>query len=83
MSSAKEATSLRVAGTLVLDPITCGGRGLCHDVAPHLIELDEWGYPLLPGGTLRAPLNRDDLSAAREATHACPLLALHIDKPRD
>ena len=81
MSGTVGTTSTRAAGTLVLDPIKCDGRGLCHDIAPHLIELDEWGYPLLPGGSLRAPLDRDDLSAARDATHACPLLALHIDKP--
>jgi ferredoxin len=67
-------------GTLVLDPIKCDGRGMCHDAAPDLVELDEWGYPLLPGGTLRASLTRGDMKSAHEATHACPLLALHIDR---
>jgi ferredoxin len=69
-------------GTLVLDPITCAGRGLCHDAAPELIELDEWGYPILPGGTLRADVTRPDLRAAEAATHACPVLALHIERSR-
>jgi ferredoxin len=68
------------SSTLVLNPILCDGRGLCHDVAPDLIELDEWGFPLLPGGGLRAALGREDLRAAERATHACPLLALHIDR---
>jgi ferredoxin len=65
---------------LVLNPILCDGRGLCHDVAPDLIELDEWGYPLLPGGGLRAPITRANRKAAEDATHACPVLALHIER---
>ena len=66
--------------TLVLNPILCDGRGLCRDAAPDLIELDEWGYPLLPGGGLRADLTRAELRAAEHATHACPLLAFHIER---
>jgi ferredoxin len=66
--------------TLVLNPILCDGRGLCHDAAPDLIELDEWGFPLLPGGGLRAALTRGDRRAAEAATHACPVLALHIER---
>ena len=65
---------------LVLNPILCDGRGLCHDIAPDLIELDEWGYPLLPGGGLRAPITRAHRKAAEDATHACPVLALHIER---
>jgi ferredoxin len=67
-------------GTLVLNPILCDGRGLCHDAAPDLIELDEWGFPLLPGGGLRAPLTRAQRKSAEAATHACPVLALHIER---
>ena len=66
--------------TLVLNPILCDGRGLCHDAAPDLIDLDEWGYPLLPGGGLTAVLSREQRKAAEDATHACPLLALHIER---
>jgi ferredoxin len=66
--------------TLVLNPIMCDGRGLCHEAAPDLIDLDEWGYPLLPGHGLRAELSRAQLKAAEDATHACPVLALHIER---
>ena len=66
--------------TLVLNPILCDGRGLCHDAAPDLIELDEWGFPLLPGGGLRAPITRAQRKSAEAATHACPVLALHIER---
>ncbi|MDI1289413.1 MAG: ferredoxin [bacterium] len=68
--------------TLVLNPTVCDGRGLCHDAAPHLIDLDEWGYPILPGGQLRAVISHGDYRAAEDATHACPLLALHIERVR-
>ncbi len=66
--------------TLVLNPIMCDGRGMCHDAAPDLIDLDEWGYPLLPGHGLRAELSRAQMKAAENATHACPVLALHIER---
>lgn len=66
--------------TLALDPIACDGRGLCHYAAPDLIELDEWGYPLLRGGGLRTPLRREDLPTARAAVDACPKLALHLER---
>jgi ferredoxin len=66
--------------TLVLDPTKCDGRGLCHDFAPELIQLDEWGYPVLPGGGLKAQVCGAGLDAARAATAACPALALHIAK---
>lgn len=66
--------------TLHLDPIRCDGRGLCHEAAPELIELDEWGYPLLPGGSLRATVDRSSRRAARAAVDACPVLALHLER---
>lgn len=68
--------------TLVLNPVTCDGRGLCHLVAPDVIGLDEWGYPLLPGGGLRAEIGAADLPAARAAVDACPVLALHLERRR-
>jgi len=73
-------TTDRVTATLLLNPTVCDGRGLCHHAAPDLIELDEWGYPLLPGGGLRADLTKAEQKAAEDATHACPVLALHIER---
>lgn len=69
--------------TLVLNPTLCDGRGMCHDAAPDLIGIDEWGYPLLPGAQLRASIDKRDIRAAEAATHACPLLALHIERVRN
>lgn len=67
---------------LHLDPIRCDGRGLCHDIAPDLITLDEWGYPLLPTGTLSAPVPPHLIGQARDAVNACPVLALHLQRGR-
>ena len=33
--------------TLRINPIACTGHGACAEVAPELIEPDEWGYPIL------------------------------------
>lgn len=71
-----------IVATLLLNPTLCDGRGMCHDAAPDLIELDEWGYPLLPGHALRADLTKAQLKSAEDATHACPVLALHIERRR-
>ena len=72
----------RTVATLLLNPTACAGRGMCHDAAPDLIGLDEWGYPLLPGHGLRADLVKADLRSAEAATHACPVLALHLERSR-
>ena len=30
---------------LVVDPVACTGYGLCAELFPEGIELDDWGYP--------------------------------------
>jgi ferredoxin len=65
------------AGTrLRVDPIACDGRGLCAEVVPELIVLDDWGFPIVSGGDVPPGL-RDD---AKEAVRLCPLLALRLDR---
>lgn len=63
---------------LTVDPIACRGHGLCADLLPELVRLDEWGYPLLPAGPVPAPL----LADARRTAAACPALALRLRKVR-
>jgi ferredoxin len=58
---------------LRVDWPTCKGRGLCHEVLPELIDLDEWGYPIITGPVTRAL--RED---AKEAVRVCPQLALRL-----
>ncbi len=63
---------------LEVNPIACTGHGLCADLLPEAIELDEWGYPMLADNVpvhLRAH--------ARRAVSTCPALALRLTKIRN
>ena len=59
---------------LRLDPTACTGHGLCAGLLPELIELDEWGYPILLTDTVPDGLLRD----SRRARDNCPTLALRL-----
>ena len=62
--------------TLGVDPIMCHAHGLCAEVLPELVELDEWGYPLLDPDEVPAELE----AAAKRAAAACPTLALKVER---
>ncbi|MBO0831946.1 MAG: ferredoxin [Actinobacteria bacterium] len=64
---------------LEVDPIACDAHGLCADLLPELIALDEWGYPIIDN---RVP---PGLAAhAKRAVSACPSLALRLSRaPRE
>lgn len=66
------------ARTLRIDRIACTGRGLCAEVLPELIDLDEWGYPILKDTAVPRQLR----GHARRAVAACPVLALRTDRAR-
>ena len=51
----------------------CRARGLCHELLPEIVSLDEWGYPIVTG-----PVTDALLADARAAVRACPRLALRI-----
>ncbi len=61
---------------LVVDPIACDGRGLCAELLPGLITLDDWGFPVLPDGDIPASLQADATTVVR----LCPRLALRLDR---
>ena len=61
---------------LRVDPIACDGRGLCAEVLPELITLDDWGFPIISGQDVPPALRRD----AQEAIRLCPTLALRLDQ---
>jgi ferredoxin len=64
---------------LRVNPILCDGFGHCHELAPDLVGVDEWGYPILRGdATLLG--DRDALQSARYAVRGCPRQALHIER---
>lgn len=62
---------------LRVDPITCRAHGLCAELLPELVELDEWGYPIVDR---TAEVPRRLRSRARAAARQCPTLALHVDR---
>ena len=63
---------------LRVNPIACEGHGLCAELLPELIRLDDWGYPLIDQPNVPPEL----LAIARRAADACPTLALLLDEAR-
>ncbi|HEV7206060.1 MAG TPA: ferredoxin [Jatrophihabitans sp.] len=59
-----------------VNPITCEAHGLCAEMLPEWIQLDEWGYPILDGPELPEQL----AAHARRAAAACPTLAVLLTK---
>jgi ferredoxin len=57
---------------LRVNPIDCTAHGLCAEVLPEWIQLDEWGYPVLDGERLPLQLEQH----ARRAVAVCPVQAL-------
>jgi ferredoxin len=60
---------------LRVDPIACDGIGMCAHLAPRLIGVDSWGYPVVDAVRLAGR----DRSEALAAVAACPRRALFLD----
>jgi ferredoxin len=63
-----------MADRLEIDRIRCDGHGMCAELLPELISLDDWGYPMIKTGSVPANL----VEHARKAVDACPVLALRL-----
>jgi ferredoxin len=59
---------------LLLDPIACDGHGVCAELLPELVSLDDWGYPIIAPGDVPPELVRH----AKWAIANCPRLALSL-----
>lgn len=59
---------------LVVNPIACRAHGLCAEIVPDLVRLDEWGYPII----VDEPVESDRVRDVRAAVRACPTLALSL-----
>jgi ferredoxin len=59
---------------LSVDRIRCDGRGLCAELLPELVRLDDWGYPIVA----RGPVPEHLLPLAQRAVSRCPVLALAL-----
>jgi ferredoxin len=73
MSRVPSAQGVRV------NPIACEAHGMCAELLPERISLDEWGYPIVD----ERPLPPALVGHARRAAQACPTFALLLDRQRD
>jgi ferredoxin len=61
-----------------VNPIACEAHGLCAELLPERITLDEWGYPIVDA----SPLRGTEIDHAQRAARACPTLALLVERER-
>lgn len=57
---------------LTVDPILCDGAGVCAELLPEHIRLDDWGFPLIHTPQV-SPATK---AVVDRACRACPKLAL-------
>ena len=60
--------------TLTVNRIRCDGRGVCAELLPELVRLDDWGYPIVAPGPIPDRL----LAHAQRAVESCPVLAIAL-----
>lgn len=63
---------------LRVDPIKCDGHGLCAELLPELVKLDDWGFPIIKPGSIPSSL----LGLTERAVSACPTLALLLEREK-
>jgi ferredoxin len=59
---------------LAVDWPACKAHGVCAELLPEIVELDEWGYPVIAPEPVPASLRR----YAQRAVSSCPTLALRL-----
>ena len=66
---------MRAPVRIRIDRIACDGRGLCAELLPEMIEIDDWGYPIIVEGDVPRHLE----GVARDTIELCPKMALHLE----
>lgn len=61
---------------LRVDWPACKAHGLCAELLPEVVSLDEWGYPIV-----YESVSAEMLALAKSAVKACPTLALRLTAP--
>ncbi len=61
---------------LRVNPVACDGFGYCAELLPEIVEIDEWGYPILA----TEPIPPHLMYLARRAVQECPRRALFIER---
>jgi ferredoxin len=59
---------------LAVDWPACKAHGVCAELLPEIVRLDEWGYPVIEAGAVPPALRRH----AQRAVSSCPTLALRL-----
>jgi ferredoxin len=60
--------------SLAVNPIACDGHGICAELLPEMVKLDDWGYPIIDPNPVSPHLE----ALARRAVAVCPTLALRL-----
>ena len=60
---------------LRVDPIACEGCGLCAELLPEMVTLDDWGYPIISPQEVPKEL----VDEVKEVVRTCPKLALWLE----
>ncbi len=61
-----------------VDWTRCDGHGLCAELLPELLSLDDWGYP----APIVAEVPPSLESHAQRAAQQCPTLAIVLERRR-
>lgn len=61
---------------LRVDPVACDGVGICSHLAPDLVTVDSWGYPIIDPNEL----DGWDRRQAQRAVTGCPRRALFLEE---
>ena len=67
-----------MSARLRFNPITCTGHGICAELFPEWITLDDWGYPVIDP----RPVPPELLAHAKRAVAGCPTLALILEREK-
>jgi ferredoxin len=62
--------------TIRVDPVACDGHGLCEELFPERISLDDWGFPMIDPSPIPPQLEVH----ARRAASECPTCALSVGR---
>lgn len=65
---------MRKEPKISIDRIRCDGHGLCAEILPELIRLDDWGYPIVAPD----PVPDHLMPLAERAVADCPVLAIAL-----
>ena len=63
---------------LRVNPIACEAHGMCAELLPERVTLDQWGYPIIDERPVDGALQEN----ARRAAAACPTFALLMERER-